>query len=56
MFVLLKNLDLVRNTSCGDFTCLSEGRRGENVRLIKVSWPTLNVPFLKYQGLDLKHQ
>lgn len=24
--------------------------------LIKVSWPTLNVLFLKHQGLDLKHQ
>lgn len=38
---------------------LPTGRRGENVRLVKVNLTlnaTLNVPFLKYQGLGLKHQ
>lgn len=55
--VLLKNwmrMDPVGNTGCGDFTrdsatVLREtGRREENVWLIKVGWPTLNLPFLEY--------
>jgi len=47
-------MDLVGNTGCEDFTgdsatVLREtGRRGENVRLIKVGWPTLDLPFLEY--------
>lgn len=47
-------MDPVGNTGCGDFArdsamVLREtGRRGENVTLIKVGGPTLNLPFLEY--------
>lgn len=42
------------NTGCRDFTrdsatVLREARKGgENIRLIKVGWPTLNLLFLEY--------